>query len=36
MKRIVYQGNINSDFEGVDDMIFKMSDGTYWIQTRYK
>ena len=33
---VVYQGNIDSDFEGFDDnVIFKMANGTYWIQDQY-
>ena len=37
MARIVYSGKIDSDFEGFDDhAIFKMSNGTYWVQARYK
>lgn len=37
MKQIVYQGKIDSEFEGFNqDMIFKMSNGTYWVQAKYK
>lgn len=37
MKKIVYQGKIDADFEGFDeDVIFKMSNGAYWVQARYK
>lgn len=37
MKQIVYQGKICSDFEGFDqDKIFKMSNGTYWVQSKYR
>lgn len=37
MSRIVYRGQIDDEFEGFDDeQIFKMSNGTYWIQARYK
>jgi len=37
MKQIVYQGKIDSDFEGFNqDVIFKMSNGTYWVQAKYK
>ena len=33
---VVYQGKIDSDFEGFDDsVIFKMANGTYWIQAQY-
>lgn len=36
MGRVVYKGHIDSDFEGYDDnVLFKMDNGTYWIQTRY-
>lgn len=37
MKQIIYQGKIYSDFEGFNqDVIFKMSNGTYWVQAKYK
>ena len=37
MGQIVYQGKIESDFEGFDqDAIFKMSNGTYWVQAQYR
>lgn len=37
MKQIVYQGKLYSEFNGFDqDAIFKMSNGTYWVQARYK
>lgn len=37
MEQIVYQGKIDSDFVGFDqDAIFKMDDGTFWIQTMYR
>lgn len=37
MKKIVFDGCIDSDFEGFNDnMVFKMSNGTYWIQTSYE
>jgi hypothetical protein len=33
---IVYKGKIDDDFEGFDDnVIFKMANGSYWIQTQY-
>jgi len=36
MGRVIYQGKIDADFEGFDDnVIFKMANGTYWIQTQY-
>lgn len=34
--KVVYQGKINSDFAGFNDnAIFKMANGTYWIQAQY-
>ena len=37
MNKLVFDGCIDSDFEGFNDnMIFKMSNGTYWIQARYE
>lgn len=37
MSRIIYRGQLDDEFEGFDDeQIFKMSNGTYWIQARYK
>jgi hypothetical protein len=37
MSRIIYQGQLDGEFEGFDDeQIFKMSNGTYWIQAHYK
>lgn len=37
MANIIYSGKIDSDFEGFDDnQIFKMSNGTYWVQAHYK
>ena len=34
--RILYKGNIESDFEGFNEnAIFKMTDGTYWLQSQY-
>ena len=37
MNKLVFEGCIDSDFEGFNDnMIFKMSNGTYWIQARYE
>ena len=37
MTQIIFKGKIESDFEGFDEnSIFKMSDGSYWIQSQYK
>ncbi len=37
MGQIIYQGQIDSDFKGFDeDEIFKMSNGTYWVQAQYR
>ena len=37
MNKLVFDGCIDSDFEGFNDnMIFNMSNGTYWIQARYE
>ncbi len=37
MSHIIYNGRIESEFEGFDeDALFKMSDGTWWVQSRYK
>ena len=37
MGQIVYQGKMYSSFEGFnEDAIFKMSNGTYWVQARYR
>jgi len=37
MPRVVFKGKIESDFNGFDDnSVFKMSNGTYWVQTRYR
>lgn len=37
MKTVIYQGKIDADFEGFDEgTIFKMSNGTYWAQAKYK
>jgi hypothetical protein len=36
MGRVIYQGKIDTDFEGFNDnVIFKMANGTYWIQAQY-
>lgn len=37
MARVIYDGRIDGEFEGFDDeVIFKMANGTYWIQDQYK
>jgi hypothetical protein len=37
MEKIVYKGRIDGDFEGFDEeALFKLMNGTYWLQTRYK
>lgn len=37
MRQMIYQGQIESDFEGFDeDVIFKMDNGTYWVQAQYR
>ena len=37
MRKVVFDGCLYSDFEGFNDnMVFKMSNGTYWIQTSYE
>ena len=37
MSKVVYDGRIDGEFEGFDDeMLFKMQNNTYWIQTQYK
>ncbi|MDO8447141.1 MAG: hypothetical protein Q7T53_13790 [Deltaproteobacteria bacterium] len=37
MSRVIYEGKIEGEFEGFDDeVIFKMANGTYWIQDQYK
>ena len=37
MSRVIYEGNIDGEFQGFDDeVIFKMADHTYWIQDQYK
>lgn len=36
MSQIIFKGKIDSDFEGFDDStIFKMSDGSCWVQAQY-
>lgn len=37
MSRIIYEGRIDGEFEGFDDeVIFKLANGTHWIQDQYK
>lgn len=37
MARIVFSGRIDGEFEGFEgDRLFKMMDGTYWIQVQYE
>jgi len=37
MPTVLYQGKIDGEFEGFDDeAVFKMMNGTYWIQARYE
>lgn len=37
MGQIVYQGKMYSSFEGFNqDAIFKMNNGTYWVQAKYR
>jgi hypothetical protein len=37
MSKVIYQGEIAGSFYGFNgDQLFKLSNGTYWIQTRYK
>lgn len=37
MARIIYNGKIEGNFDGFNDnVIFKMADGTYWMQSEYK
>jgi len=36
MSKVVYDGKIDGEFEGFNDQVlFKMRNGTYWIQARY-
>lgn len=36
MAQILFNGTIDSEFKGFDDnAIFKMSDGSYWVQSQY-
>ena len=37
MPEVVYNGKIDGEFEGFDDdVLFKMKNGTYWIQANYR
>lgn len=37
MSRLIYEGKIDGEFEGFNnDVLFKMRNGTYWIQAQYK
>lgn len=37
MPRTLYRGRIDGEFEGFDDdMLFRLINGTYWVQTQYK
>lgn len=37
MEKIVYKGKLANAFYGFDeDAVFKMTNGTYWIQKKYK
>ncbi|MFH1079274.1 MAG: hypothetical protein V1766_03255 [Pseudomonadota bacterium] len=37
MGNVTYEGKIDGEFEGFDDeVLFKMINGTYWIQSQYK
>lgn len=37
MSKVIYAGKIEGEFHGFDDeVLFKMKNGTYWIQTRYR
>lgn len=37
MSRIIYQGQLDDVFTGFDeDKLFKMSNGTFWIQSHYR
>lgn len=37
MKEIIYQGQLDDEFEGFDEeMLFKTAYGEYWIQATYK
>ncbi len=35
MSKIIYNSQIDDDFEGFDDeVVFKMSNGAYWVQAQ--
>jgi len=37
MTEIIYKGKIDGEFRGFnDEVLFKMKNGTYWIQARYQ
>lgn len=37
MSQLIYKGRIDGEFQGFDnEVLFKLRNGTYWIQTRYK
>ena len=37
MSEVVYDGRIDGEFEGFnDEVLFKMGDGTYWVQAQYQ
>lgn len=37
MAHVIYNGNIDDEFEGFDgDKLFKMADGTFWVQDQYR
>lgn len=37
MTRIIYKGTIDGEFNGFNDyVLFKLANGTYWIQAEYK
>ena len=36
MSSVIYRGKIESDFNGFhDNAVFKMGNGTYWVQSKY-
>jgi len=37
MSQVIYKGRMDGEFQGFnDEVIFKMTNGTYWIQNQYK
>ena len=37
MSEVIYKGKFDGEFEGFnDEVLFKMKNGTYWIQAHYK